>query len=260
MSQPIFDRQALKRARARAEPNFSEHRFLHDMVWGQILDRLGDVRRDFATRHELTAEDFDNEIEALPFEAETLELVTGCLNLHAVNDLPGLLVQIRKSLKPDGLFLGAMFGGETLHELRESLMQAELDLKGGASPRVFPFADKPQMGGLLQRAGFALPVVDSDIIRVSYENIFRLMHDLRGMGESNAISERSRINPGKAFFMRAGQYYQEHFAEKDGRITASFEVIYLIGWAPHDSQQQPLKPGSAKKRLADALETDEAKL
>ncbi|HOO80982.1 MAG TPA: SAM-dependent methyltransferase [Alphaproteobacteria bacterium] len=255
----LFDPDARRVARRRAASSFDQYRFLHDMAWGQILDRLGDVRRDFGARHNLSAHDFDNETEALAFEPESLALITSCLNLHAVNDLPGLLVQIRKSLKPDGLFMAAMFGGETLYELRESLMETELTLKGGASPRVFPFADKQQMGGLLQRAGFALPVVDSDIVRVSYEDIFKLMHDLRGMGESNVIAARSRINPGKAFFTRAGQYYQEHFTEKDGRITASFEIIYLIGWAPHESQQQPLKPGSAERRLADALMTREEK-
>ncbi|MCB1720845.1 MAG: methyltransferase domain-containing protein [Alphaproteobacteria bacterium] len=256
----LFDRDARRAAEQRAASGFDQYRFLHDMAWGQILDRLGDIKRDFDVRHDLAAKDFDNEIEALPFAPESLELITSCLNLHAVNDLPGLLVQIRKSLKPDGLFMAAMFGGETLYELRESLMQAELELKGGASPRVFPFADKQQMGGLLQRAGFALPVVDSDIARVSYEDIFKLMRDLRGMGESNVIAARSRINPGKEFFRRAGAYYQEHFAEKDGRITASFEIIYLIGWAPHESQQQPLKPGSAEKRLAEELMIREEKV
>lgn len=260
MGHQIFDRQALKHTRTRAAADFDQYRFLHDLADEQIAERLRDIKRSFTARHALSPADFDNDIEALGLAPDSLELITSCLNLHTVNDLPGLLVQIRKSLQADGLFMAAMFGGETLYELRESLMQTELAMKGGVSPRVFPFADKQQMGGLLQRAGFALPVVDSDIIRVSYENIFKLMHDLRGMGESNVIAARNRGNPGKEFFMRAGQYYQEHFSEDDGRITASFEILYLIGWAPHTSQQQPLKPGSAKKRLAEVLETDETKL
>jgi hypothetical protein len=139
-------------------------------------------------------------------------------------------------------------------------MQAELTLKNGASPRVFPFADKQQAGALLQRAGFALPVVDSDILTVTYDTMFKLMHDLRGMGESNIIAARNRTNPGKAFFMEAARHYAERFSDPDGRIRASFEIIYMIGWAPHESQQKPLRPGSAKTRLAEALKTQETAL
>ena len=255
----VFDRHALKRARERATHNFQDFSFLHDWASKQIQDRLGDVKREFKHIYDITADDFENDIESLGFENASKDLITSALNLHSVNDLPGVLHQIRSALKPDGLFVAALFGGETLYELRESLMQAELELKGGVSPRVFPFADKQQIGALLQRAGFALPVVDSDILTVTYENIFKLMHDLRGMGENNVIAQRSRINPGKEFFMKAAKYYQKNFSEGE-RIVASFEIIFMIGWGPADTQQKPLKPGSAQNRLADALNTEETKL
>ena len=255
----IFDRDVLKQRLSRNATNFHQHAFLHEWVQKNIDERLDDIKRTFRARHSLQSENLNSEFEALGLQPESFDLITSTLNLHSVNDLPGVLHQIRTALKPDGLFLGAMFGGETLHELRESLMQAELALKGGVSPRVFPFADKQQAGALLQRAGFALPVVDSEILSVTYDNMFKLMHDLRGMGESNIITERSRTNPGKEFFMRAAQHYAENFSEDDGRIVASFEIIFMIGWAPHESQQQPLKPGSAENRLADALSTEEIK-
>jgi len=255
----IFDRALLQRRHRRTASCFDDHNFLHKVARDQIHDRLRDIKRDFQIIKDVQAGDFQDDFEALKLEKNSLDLVTSTLNLHSINDLPGALTQIKSSLKADGLFVAAMFGGETLHELRESLMQAEMQLKGGVSPRVFPFADKQQMGALLQRAGFALPVVDSDIVTVTYENIFKLMHDLRGMGESNIILERSRTNPGKEFFMKAAEHYQEHFADREGRIEARFEIIYLIGWSPHESQQKPLKPGSAQSRLADALHTDEIK-
>ena len=255
----VFDLEARARCRQRAAPDFENYSFLQTWAQDQLSERLQDIKRTFQSTHELTPCDFSGKLEALGFTDESLELITSNLNLHAINDLPGVLLQIRKALQADGLFIGALFGGETLYELRESLMQAEIELKGGVSPRVFPFADKQQIGGLLQRAGFALPVVDSEIITVTYDNMFKLMHDLRGMGESNVIAARSRTNPGKAFFMNAAQRYLENHAEKDGRIKASFEIIFLLGWAPHDSQQKPLKPGSAQSRLADALNTDEIK-
>lgn len=197
--------------------------------------------------------------EFLPFANESFDLVLGTLNLHTVNDLPGALLQIRKSLKPDGLFLASMLGGETLYELRQVMTQAEMNTRGGISPRIAPFADKQQMGALLQRAGFNLPVVDSDIITVTYDNIFKLFHDLRYMGEGNAIAARDKTPPGKKLFMEAARLYQEQFAGADGRITASFEIIFLTGWAPHSSQQKPLRPGSAETSLADALSTREIK-
>lgn len=261
MTEPIavFDREILKRRLKRSASDFAQHDFLHQWTKKQTDERLRDIKRTFKAEHHIKPEHFDTEFEALNLEPDSLDLITSTLNLHSVNDLPGVLTQIKAALKADGLFLASMFGGETLYELRESLMHAELELKGGVSPRVFPFADKQQVGALLQRAGFALPVVDSEILTVTYDNMFKLMHDLRGMGESNIISERSRVNPGKAFFMRAAEYYAENFAEDDGRLPASFEIIFMIGWAPHESQQKPLKPGSAENRLADALSTEEIK-
>lgn len=255
----IFDRKLLKLRRTRAKKTFKEYSFLHDFAAEQIQDRLQDITRTFEHHRALRAEDFDAEYEALGLASASCDLITNVLDLHTTNDLPGVLAQIKRALKPDGLFLAAMLGGETLHELRESLVKAEMEIKGGVSPRVFPFADKQQAGALLQRAGFALPVVDSEFVRVSYDNAFKLMHDLRGIGQSNVIAERNKTNPGKALFMRAAEYYQEHFTEDDGRITATFEVIFMIGWAPHESQQKPLRPGSAENRLADALKTDEIK-
>ena len=274
----IFDRTQLRANRARARSRIKEHSFLMEWSKEQILQNLSLVNKEFPLTlqlgnfdlgaHEkigqlITMDDegstLQGDEEFFPFKENSFDLIISNLNLHSVNDLPGTLLQIRKALKPDGLFLGAMFGGETLYELRESLTQAELSLKGGASPRVFPFADKQQMGALLQRAGFSLPVIDSDIVTVTYENMFKLMHDLRGMGEGNIIRERSKINPGKVFFMEAAQRYQDNFAEEDGRIPASFEVIFLSGWSPHASQQQPLHPGSAEKRLSEALDSEEIK-
>ena len=191
--------------------------------------------------------------ECLPFGPGSFELVVANLSLHWTNDLPGTLIQVRQCLKPDGLFLGAMFGGETLHELRTALMQAEIELEGGASPRLSPLADLRDAGALLQRAGFALPVADVDRITVSYPHAFKLMKDLRGMGETNAIHTRRRNMTRRATLFRAAEIYQEMFGDRDGRIPATFDVLTLTGWAPDASQQQPLRPGSAQGRLADAL-------
>jgi SAM-dependent methyltransferase len=195
--------------------------------------------------------------EALPFGDATLDLVVSALALQAVNDLPGALAQIRRALKPDGLFLAALFGGETLSELRHSLAVAESELDGGTSPRVAPFADVREMGALLQRAGFALPVTDVDRITVRYSSPFRLLRDLRCMGAANALVERRRVPLRRATLMRAMDVYAERFADPDGKVRASFDIVWLSGWSPHESQQQPLRPGSAKQRLADALGTTE---
>ncbi len=277
----VFDRQTLRQARRRSAKNTREHMFLFDWAEAQIAERLLDVNRDFETALQIgmrndgaallktgkiktlhttdiivegaAAPSVVSDEEFLPFKPAAFDLIISALNLHSVNDLPGALLQIRQSLKPDGLFVAAILGGETLHELRECLMQSELALKDGVSPRVFPFADKQQAGGLLQRAGFALPVIDSDIITVTYPHMFKLMHDLRAMGEGNIIDARSKLNPGKALFMDAAQRYAQHYSAADNRIEASFEVIFMLGWAPHASQQKPLSPGSAKHRLADAL-------
>jgi SAM-dependent methyltransferase len=195
--------------------------------------------------------------EALPFGDGTLDLVVSGLSLQAVNDLPGVLVQIRRALKPDGLFLAALFGGDTLTELRQSFAVAESELDGGVSPRVAPFADVREMGALLQRAGFALPVADVDRITVRYASPFRLLRDLRCMGAANPLVERRRVPLRRATLVRAMEVYAERFADSDGKVRASFDVVWLSGWSPHESQQQPLRPGSAKQRLAAALGTTE---
>lgn len=191
--------------------------------------------------------------ERLPFASGSLDLAVSLLALQSVNDLPGTLVQIRRALKPDGLFVSGLLGGATLTELRQAFVQAETELEGGVSPRVAPFADVRDLGSLLQRAGFALPVTDVDTLTVRYSDPFALMRDLRGMGLTNALSDRRRTFLRRATLLRAAAIYAERFAGPDGRIPATFEIVWLSGWAPHDSQQQPLKPGSAQVRLADAL-------
>lgn len=272
----IFDRALIRHNRRRAQKDFSSHSFLSDWAAARLAERLDDINREFPLgvhigagsfshkkigkliRMDLIGGDVIADEEFLPFKDASLDLVICTMNLHCINDLPGALIQIKRALKPDGLFIAAMPGGETLYELRDALMNAELEVSGGASPRVFPFADKQQMGGLLQRAGFALPVVDSEIVTVTYDNIFKLFHDLRGMGEGNAIAERRRIPAGKSLFMRTAQIYAGKFSE-GGRLNATFEIIFLIGWAPHESQQKPLRPGAANHRLADALAAKEIK-
>ena len=195
--------------------------------------------------------------EALPFRDASLDLVVSALALQFVNDLPGTLIQIRRALKPDGLFLAAMIGGDSLTELRAAFAEAEAEVEGGVSPRVAPFADLRDLGALLQRAGFALPVTDVDRVTVRYASPLALMHDLRRMGAGNALTERRRTPLRRATLRRMLEIYAERFADADGRIRATFEIVWLSGWAPHESQQQPLAPGSAKTRLADALGTRE---
>ena len=195
--------------------------------------------------------------EALPFADASLDLVVSALALQFVNDLPGTLIQIRRALKPDGLLLAALIGGDSLTELRESFAQAESEIEGGISPRVAPFADLRELGALLQRAGFALPVVDSDRLIVRYRSIFDLMRDLRRMGATNVLYERRRTPLRRATLQRLGEVYARRFSDADGRLRATFEIAWLSGWAPHESQQKPLKPGSATQRLADALGTRE---
>ncbi|NEX93976.1 methyltransferase domain-containing protein [Caulobacter sp. 17J65-9] len=197
--------------------------------------------------------------ERLPFAPESLDLVVSTLALHWTNDLPGALVQIRRALKPDGLFLGAFFGGLTLTELRQALLQAEDEIRGGTGPRVSPFADAFDAAGLLQRAGFALPVSDVDRVTVRYSHPLKLLADLRTMGETNVLLDRPKRPLSRAVLARACEIYIERFAEADGRVPATFEIVTATGWAPHESQQKPLKPGSAKVRLADALHAVEQK-
>lgn len=195
--------------------------------------------------------------EALPFAGETFDLILSNLSLHWVNDLPGALAQIRRALKPDGLFLASMLGGETLTELRRALAEAEIAEEGGLSPRISPMAEVRDLGGLLLRAGFALPVADTDTLTVMYEDPMKLMADLSAMGETNAAAEGRKGFTRRATLMAAAARYRELFAADSGRMPATFQVITLTGWAPDPSQQQPLKPGSAEARLADALDTVE---
>ncbi|WP_226893544.1 methyltransferase domain-containing protein [Nisaea sediminum] len=284
----VFDRKQVRRNRDRAAPGYAAHDFLKREIRERVLDRMGDIQRRFPRlldlgshgglpRRELdpklgvewivsldpserfagtaasTGPSVAAEEELLPFAPASFDAIVSTLSLHWVNDLPGALVQARQCLKPDGLFLGAMLGGETLHELRAALTAAETEVLGGAGPRVSPFAELQDAAGLMQRAGFALPVVDSDLLTVTYENVFLLMHELRGMGEGNAIAARRKGMTPKSVFLRAAEIYHDRHAGPDGRIPASFQILYLTGWAPHASQQKPLRPGSAAHRLADAL-------
>lgn len=191
--------------------------------------------------------------EAQPFAAGAFDLCVSALALQGVNDLPGALAQIRLSLAPDGLFLAALVGGRSLTELRESFAAAEEETTGGASPRVAPFVDLRDLGALAQRAGFALPVADVDTLSVRYADPLALMRDLRAMGATNVLIERRRRAVRRATMLRMIEIYRERFGDRDGRVRATFEIVWLSGWAPHDSQQKPLAPGSAKMRLADAL-------
>ena len=283
----IFDRPLLRTRFARATKTYSDFAFLEHAMAERVLDRLDDVTRSFQTvlslgaRSSILAEalakrsDIERSYhlscvpaghvsvvadeEALPFASDSVDLVLAC-GLHWVNDLPGTLLQVRQALKPDGFFLGAFLGADTLFELRQSLMAAEEELDGGVSPRVSPFVDVRDAGALLQRAGFALPVADIDTVTVSYATPFDLLKDLRGMGETNALMERRRTPLRRQTLMRAMQHYAEQYARDDKRVTASFDIICLTGWAPDASQPKALRPGSASARLADALETEETEL
>jgi SAM-dependent methyltransferase len=200
------------------------------------------------------------EPDLVPLQPQSVDLVISPLALHLTNDTPGVLVQMRRALKPDGLLLAAAPGAGTLGELREALLAAESELTGGANARVHPFADVRDYGALLQRAGFALPVADIEDVVVRYGDMFALLRDLRAMGMTSVLAGRSRKPLSRSVFLRAAEIYAERFSDPDGRIRASFPVVHLSGWAPHESQQQPLKPGSAKARLADALKAPEQKL
>lgn len=221
------------------------------------IDLLIDVERSEKLLEQCDGPRVRGDEEWLPFRAGSLDLIVSGLTLQFVNDLPGTLIQIRRALKPDGLMLAALLGGRTLYELREALTEAEVELEGGASPRVAPFADVRDVGGLLQRADFALPVADTDTLHVTYENAFSLMHDLRRMGAANVLTER-RLRPlRRTTLLRAAEIYAQRYGSEIGRVQATFEVLTLTGWAPHDSQQKALAPGSARTRLADALGTAE---
>jgi SAM-dependent methyltransferase len=289
-SSPVIVDRALLRARQRRALALGPSTFLLDRVAEELADRLGAVLRafpcglDLATATDavrrvlvgshkvgsiiaanaLAAEEAGRsglavaaDAEALPFRDGALDLVVSGLALHFVNDLPGTLVQIRRALKPDGLFVAALLGGDTLTELRQTFAAAEAEMEDGLSPRVLPFADLRDLGALLQRAGFALPVTDVDRLTVRYASPLALMHELRRMGATNPLVDRRRRPLRRATLARMLDIYGERFADPDGRIRATFEIVYLSGWAPHESQQQPLAPGSARTRLADALGTTE---
>ena len=286
----LFDRQMLIRQRERVARHIDVHDFLLRRAAEDLAERLDAIQREFPIAVNLGAhhgvlsdalnalpsvglvvsvEDSDSllrrcppprvraDLETLPFGGEQIDLIASALALQYANDLPGALAQIRRALKPDGLFIAALLGGATLQELRASLMTAETELTGGAAPRVAPMADVRDFGALLQRAGFNLPVSDTDFVQVSYQTPFALMDELRGMGAANALNERSRRLLRRDVLMRAAEIYAEHYATRDGRVVATFEIITLTGWAPHESQQKPLRPGSAQARLADALGTEE---
>jgi len=288
----IFDRKSLRHHRDRASATLGDHDFLFREVAERLLDRLDDITHDFPTAVDLGSRtgivrevlgqrgkvetlvqcDLSSAMAAqsgplslvgdeeyLPFREGSLDLALSCLNLHWVNDLPGALLQIRKALKPDGLFLAALFGGETLKELRESFEQGELSAEGGVSPRISPFTRVEDLGQLLQRAGFALPVVDLDTITVSYGDVLKLFADLRGMGESNAIAERRKGLTKRATLMATVDQYINRHTDEDGRVPATFQVLFVTAWSPSPTQQQPLKPGAPASHLGDLIEKYEPK-
>ena len=285
----IFDRDLLRRRLDRAAPGYARADFLKRRAAGDIVMRLEAIMRDFPRAVDLGARNgvfaqaladsdaaprvgllveadlsgpmlagrggmrIQADEERLPFAAASLDLIVSSLSLHWANDVIGALVQARLALKPDGLFIGALFGGATLTELRQALTAAELELTGGAGPRVSPFADPSDAAGLLQRAGFALPVADVDRVTVRYDHPLKLMADLRRMGETSVLAERHPRPLTRRVLARAFEIYARDFADPDGRLPATFEILTLTGWSPSETQQKPLRPGSAKMRLAEAL-------
>jgi SAM-dependent methyltransferase len=297
MSAPLlFDRALHRRRLDRAAPLLAGADFLRRRAAEDAADRLHAILRAFPVAVELGARDdsFARALaasparervgrvvqadlsertlagrdgarvvmdeERLPLAPGSVNLVVSLLSLHWTNDLPGALAQIRRALAPDGLFLAAFLGGATLTELRQSLLAAEAELSGGAGPRVSPFADGVDAAGLLQRAGLALPVSDVDRVQVRYAHPLELLRDLRAMGETNVLLDRPRRPLTRAVLARAFEHYRERFGDAEGRVPATFEIVTATGWAPHESQQQPLRPGSATSRLADALGAVEHKL
>jgi NADH dehydrogenase [ubiquinone] 1 alpha subcomplex assembly factor 5 len=286
----IFDRRLLIERRNRVADGAADHDFLLARVADDLAERLSAINRRFPIALNLGAHHgligrrlrrlpgiemvidvepaarllaqcggprVQADEEALPFADESLDLVVSGLALHFVNDLPGTLLQVRRHLRPDGLLLAAMLGGTTLTELRNALLAAEEEIEGGASPRVAPFADVRDLGALLQRAGFALPVADSETVTVTYADPLALMRELRAMGAANVLLARKKSPLRRATLTRALEIYVDRFGLANGRIPATFEIITLTAWAPHESQQKPLQPGSAKVRLAEVLGTEE---
>lgn len=291
----LFDRTLLRQRRKRSAGSVSDYNFLAQRAFEDIGDRVAGITRNFdrgallgggpglmfapagalvrgkvswlcradlapSIAAQLTGPALTLDEEALPFASESLDIVLAPWGLHWTNDLPGALVQINHALKPDGFFACALPGGSTLTELRQCLMAAESELTGGVAARVSPLAGTFDLAALLQRAGFAMPVADVDRVTVRYDHIFALMADLRGMGETSILADRPRTPATRTLFARAGQIYAERFADPDGRIRASFEIIHAAGWAPHPDQPKPKRPGSATHRLADALGVKEKSL
>ena len=289
----IFDRRLLVRRRDRVAARAAHHDFLLARVADDFAERLSLVQRTFSAGLNIDAHHgllsrrlralpnvtaitdadpsaamralcdgptLDADEEALPLASGSIDLAVSGLSLQLTNDLPGALIQLRRALRPDGLLLAALLGAETLRELRQAWLIAEEDLTGGASPRVAPFADVRAMGSLLQRAGFALPVVDTDTVTVTYPSPLALMSEIKAMGASNMLTDRRRVPVTRTLLMRAAQVYQDRFGLPDGRIPATFEIITLTAWVPHESQPKPLRPGSATTRLATALGVNEGRL
>lgn len=263
----LFDQTILMLHRLRAASLDDRHNFLRAEIADRMQERLSEVNRMFDRRLDLgdafaafisqpDASQYETRQltnTAIGAEPDSFDLIVSNLGLHWINDLPGLLVQARGLLRPDGLLMASLLGGQTLHELRHALLSAEVEITGRAAPRVIPFADVKDLGSLLQRAGFALPVTDVDTLTLTYEHPIALMKELRGMGETNALTGRPKNFLRKDVFMRACEIYEREFGLENGRVPATFEVMYLTGWHPHESQQKPLKPGSGKISLADAL-------
>lgn len=269
MTRTLTDRRALQRNRQRASRNPAL--FLHATAIDEVKDRLSFVNKSFTDtsivtgladpwQHAFPDAQMREDAETLGLEPDSRDLVLHAMSLHWADDPVGQLIQCRHALRPDGLFIAVFFGGQTLHQLRAVLAQAEADLCGGLSPRVLPMGDIRDLGALLQRAGFALPVADTLPLDVSYENLFALMRDLRAMGEANALDARPRNFTRRDVLLRATELYAETFGTPGGRIPATFELITLTGWAPSPDQPQPLRPGSATTRLADALGSSETPL
>tara|TARA_R110002012_G_scaffold38863_3_gene107835 strand:+ start:5634 stop:6452 length:819 start_codon:yes stop_codon:yes gene_type:complete len=268
MQNALTDTQALTRNRRRIS---DDALFLHRTALEDVDDRLHIINRSFNSAAIITG--FPQVWNALRPEAQMVtdtdtlalhqgahDLVVHALGLHWANDPVGQMIQARRALVPDGLFLSVSYGGQTLHELRACLGQAEVAVTGGLSPRIAPMAELRDIGGLLQRAGFALPVADTTTLQIEYTDMWHLMRDLRAMGEANALAARLRRPTARAVFDAAAKLYHDHYATAGGRIIATFELIFLMGWAPDDSQPKALRPGSAQHRLADALNTAETPL
>jgi len=268
MTNDLFDMTALMRNRRRARQMSEPALFLHELAADQVSERLTEVNRQFISPAVVTA--FPDvwakvlpgiktvtEADLLDFEPGAHDLVIHALSLHWSNDPVGQMIQCRNALKPDGLFMGVMFGGRSLQELRASLAEAESRLSGGLSPRVAPMAELRDLGGLLMRAGLALPVADGEIVPVTYSSLPALIAELRAMGETNALKGRVKGFSARSLFDEAAKIYADNFSTPEGRLSATVEMIYLTGWAPSETQRQPLRPGSAQARLADVLGTKE---